>query len=137
MYKSDELFNKLDAVAVKGREYVLNYIRANNIKSLNVIEYVCEGHISTNYNFYAVDEDGYGIAYNLDYIKVNDRGGVIFGLGDNDECNFKQYSITDFNAVEVAQIMCMLESIMDAVNNMGLPLLGADETFDDYGKKAK
>lgn len=130
----DSMFNTLDDVRVKAIATINDMLKENKIDTININPYVVEGYI-TGYTFYSCDKNGYGIAYNIDSIEFIDNGtmvGICANMSDNDGEYYDTWRYSDFNVIELCWLMDMLNSLFTMIDLHNLPLLKADETFEDY-----
>lgn len=134
MNSTDKYYDKLSEMAVEIKEKILSLIKEKKIESLNLLPYYDEGYVQ-NHTFYDIDNNGNGIAYNLDTIIVKDNGLVVFQMSDNDCYYIDNYTIKNFNCVEALYVLDILEQVFDAVEEYNLPLLKEFESFNDYEKE--
>ena len=132
--KSSELWNKINEVKELAVIALTDFIK-NKIKdSINILPYVEQGYC-TCIDIYGTDKNGYGIAYNVNSIEVNNCGSIYITLSDSDEYYADERHIQDFNCEDLIWILDMLEELFDSINTYDLPILKKDEDFDNefYG----
>ena len=129
---SDRFYEKLCSVGVEVKTAILDLLNSHNIDSIEISTYVKEGYIP-NYIFYDMDNNGYGIAYNLEYIKKDNKGvGYVFGLTTNDGDMYTENVLHDFNAVELVYLLTMLEELFKNTDENDVPIKKIGEYFDDW-----
>lgn len=133
---SSELLARLLSIGEDAKNAILSLMAAHCVPSLNVGEYCREFEI-TNYTFYDVDKNGFGIALSLDGIAVSDNKINLTFVDENREESFSKDLDELYSDEEKYYVFNMIEEIFGRIvdENDPVPLIPVgctfEETFDD------
>lgn len=133
---SSELGARLYSIGEDAKNAILSMMAAHGVQSLNVGEYCREFDI-TNYTFYDVDKNGFGIALSLDGISVSNNKINLTFVDENREESYSKDLDELFSDEEKYYVFNMLEEIFSLIVNENNPVpvipIGSsyEETFDD------
>ena len=133
---SSELGARLLSIGEDAKTAILSMMAAHGVQSLNVGEYCREFEI-TDFTFYDVDKNGFGMALSLNGIAVsNDKINLTF-VDENREESFSKDLDELYSDEEKYYVLNMVEDIFSLIvdENNPVPVIpvgcSLEETFDD------
>lgn len=114
---SEEIYKGLSLLREQALDSLIGLLNKKmNTESINVYYYYKEGDVD-KYMFLDTDNDGYGKGLFIDTIKRVGDGEYVFNMVDEDEEDWGERDLTDFNVTELANILEMFEGLFDAVED--------------------
>lgn len=118
---SSELCTRLLSIGEDAKNAILSMMAAHGVQSLNVGEYCREFDI-TNYTFYDVDKNGFGIALSLDGIAVSNNKINLTFVDENREESYSKDLDELYSEEEKYYIFKMIEEIFDHIVDENNPV---------------
>ena len=81
------------------------------------LDYYCKNYCE-KYDFLAINNGGYGKAVHIDTIEIDNNGEPTFNMIDEDEYDWDERELGDFNAVELYWVLTMLEGAFEVIDDM-------------------
>jgi hypothetical protein len=69
------------------------------------------------YDFHETDDDGYGKTLHIDTIETDNNGEPTFNMIDEDEDDWGEKELADFNTIELYWVLIMLEDAFYIVDD--------------------
>lgn len=129
---SSELLARLLSIGEDAKTAILSLMTAHSVQSLNVGEYCREFEI-TNYTFYDVDKNGFGIALSLDGIAVSNNKINLTFVDENREESYSKDFDELFSDEEKYYVFNMLEEIFGLIvnENNPVPVIPVGSSYED------
>ena len=115
--KSEEIYKGLSLLHEQALDCLIGLLNEKmKTESINVYYYYNEGDVD-KYMFLDTDNDGYGKGLFIDTIKRVGDSEYVFNMVDEDEEDWGERDLTDFNVTELVNILEMFEGLFDAVED--------------------
>lgn len=116
MITSTHLFKTLSRAQDNGINAVIVFLN-EKLKgdSINIEYYRTEDSVDSYY-FLDFDNDGYGRGLMIDSIERKPNGDYIFNMVTEDGDDWDERELSDFNAVEIAWVLEILEQTFDVID---------------------
>ena len=122
-------YDQLSQVAKEARESIISLLKENDLTSVNFLPYTQESYIA-NYLFYDCDNNGYGVALEIDNLTFENEK-VTLSMSENEDGYYGQRSLNELLPNECVYVLEMLTGVIEYSKQEGIPVLAKDQDFDD------